>query len=321
MLGPDFDERMTPWRELTAPRVGEAARERAQQQVLELTAGQDPLREPGGNPVLLVGDVHGNAHHMVALIERAADAGISLLIQLGDTFGTHPDTAQGAMELVSAACTRHEVDFVWLHGNHDRHPDVPLWPVQQSSGLQPVRPRVWHLPRGHTWTWHGVRWTAIGGAVSVDAAMRTFGTNVWFEEEISDSEADKIITDVLARHGGTDVLLTHDRPAWVEQALGLTPGGWWQHAPGFWAEDDFHRSQAHQQRLDRIVTALRPRLHLHGHLHRRYTLVSDDTPYRQRCRVEGLAHEGLGNANTLVLPCSPDLDALLSEPFVRGDAR
>ncbi len=130
---------------------------------------------------------------------------------------------------------------------------------------------------------------------------------------------DQQVADVTANVGRTDVLLTHDRPAWVELALGLTPGAWWLTMPRSWSDGDFHRSQAHQQRLDRLVAGLQPALHLHGHLHRRYDLVSDETPWGGRCRVSGLADEGPGN--TLVVPCAPDVPALHADVGACGDAR
>ena len=37
--------------------------------------------------------------------------------------------------------------------------------------------RIWHLPRGHRWRWHGRDWLALGGAVSLDRAVRTAGVN------------------------------------------------------------------------------------------------------------------------------------------------
>jgi hypothetical protein len=45
--------------------------------------------------------------------------------------------------------------------------------------------RIWHLPRGHRWRWHGRDWLALGGAVSLDRGVRTAGVNWWPEEEIT----------------------------------------------------------------------------------------------------------------------------------------
>ena len=36
------------------------------------------------------------------------------------------------------------------------------------DGREQVTGRIWHLPRGHRWRWHGRDWLALGGAVSLD---------------------------------------------------------------------------------------------------------------------------------------------------------
>ncbi|SFK74375.1 metallophosphoesterase family protein [Geodermatophilus ruber] len=280
------------------------------------TAVESPLAMPAGGRVLVVGDVHGSEPHLLRLVQGAAEAGLSTIVQLGDTFGTHPARSARAMDAVSCACVEHGVTFLWLDGNHDRHVGLlDRLPTDPVTGLHPCRPHVWHLPRGASWTWGGCRWTAVGGAVSVDAAVRTYGEDWWIEEELTDADIDRVVAEV----GATDVLLSHDRPAWVEPALGQAPGAWWRHMPFRWSEDDFRRSQAHQRRLDRLVTALRPKLHMHGHLHRRYDLVTDESPWGGRTRVSGLAHEPM-QGNTLVVPCAPDFDRLLADTGTQGDA-
>jgi len=285
--------------------------------VLDTVSGIDPLAFPASGRVLVVGDVHGSEPHLRRLVERAAEQGLSTIVQLGDTFGTHPERSSRVLDAVSGASGEHGVTFPWLDGNHDRHVGfLDRLPTHPGSGLHPCRPHVWHMPRGASWEWEGCRWTAVGGAVSVDAAVRTLGEDWWTQEEMTDADVDRVIAEV----GSTDVLLTHDRPAWVEPALGQTPGAWWRDMPFRWSESDFRRTKAHQRRLDRLVTGLQPRLHLHGHLHRRYDLVTDGSPWGGRTRVSGLAHEPM-QGNTLVVPCAPDLDQLLAHPGADGDAR
>ena len=293
-----------------------ATRSAAARTVLEFVGGQEPLAFPSTGRVLLVGDVHGSEAHLIRLVQRAAEQQVSTILQLGDTFGTHSARSLRVLDAVSRVCVEYGVTFLWLDGNHDRHVGfLDRLPTHPGSGLRPCRPHVWHLPRGASWVWGGCRWTAVGGAVSVDAALRTLGEDWWTEEEVTDADVDRVIAEV----GSTDVLLTHDRPAWVEPALGRTPGSWWQEMPYRWSARDFHRSQQHQRRMDRLATALQPKLHLHGHLHRRYDLVTDESPWAGRTRVSGLAHEPM-QGNTLVVPCAPDFDRLLAHPGADGDA-
>lgn len=262
------------WTEVTeAP--DSATRTWASAEVLAEVSASRPLAVPSGGRVLVVGDVHGSQPHLLRLVQRAAGEGLSTIVQLGDTFGTDTGRSLRVLDALGNACSRYGVTCLWLEGNHDRHVGfLDRLPTHLASGLRPCRPNVWHLPRGVSWEWGGCRWTAVGGAASVDAAVRTLGADWWFEE-VTDAEVDRIIAAV----GATEVLPTHDRPAWVEPALGQAPGGWWRDTPFSWSDADFHRSQTHQDRLDRLVTALRPRLHLHGHLHRRYDLVTDPFPW------------------------------------------
>ena len=81
-----------------------------------------------------------------------------------------------------------------------------------------------------------------------------------------------------------------------------------------WAEGDFYRSQAHQERLDRLVAALQPSWHLHGHLHRRYDVLSSATPRVGACLMTGLANEGQPYANRIITSTQPDLMDLQNVP-------
>jgi hypothetical protein len=309
----DWDDLMTPWRALV--RTRDAARRRALvEQAHAQVTGEDPLAEPGSGRWVIAGDVHANAHYVTSLLDKVRSAGLDRLLVLGDFAGTLPDRTEGFLDWVSYACHQNGVTLLWLDGNHEPHREGILdrCPVDPRTGTRPVRPRVHHLPRGLRWTWGRTRYAAAGGAVSVDRAVRTEGQTVFtFDEELTESQV-----DAISAGGPCDVLLTHDRPAWVELSLEETPGAWWQNTPGRWADGDFHRSQAHQARLDRLVAALRPRWHLHGHLHRRYDHVSSRTPWGGPCLVSGLANEGQPYGNRIVVDTQPDLDNLDTFPLL-----
>jgi len=283
-----WDELMSPWRQLARTRDARK-REKLVLRALATVAHDEPLREPVSGRWVLAGDTHGDAHYVTSLVDKVAAAGLDRLMILGDVAGTRPDQVEGFLDWVSRACLDNDVTLLWLDGNHDPHRDGVLdrCPVDPRTGTRPVRPRVHHLPRGLRWQWGDVRYCAAGGAASVDRSQRSEGVTVFsLDEELTDAQVNSI-----AAAGRCEVLFTHDRPAWIESALGETPGAWWLRAPDVWADEDLYRSQAHQARLDRLVSSLQPRWQLHGHLHRRYDLISSDTPWGGPCRVTGLANE------------------------------
>jgi hypothetical protein len=141
----------------------------------------------------------------------------------------------------------------------------------------PVRQHIYHLPRGHRWDWHGRRWLACGGGVSLDKAVRRYGHDWWPQEEITGEQEAAIIG------GGTaDVMMCHDCPAAVPHAFPAPPSEW--------SPADLARNHAHRIRLQQIVKAVRPAHLMHGHLHRAYQRTCD-FGYRP-VRVTGLGTDG-----------------------------
>jgi hypothetical protein len=80
------------------------------------------------------------------------------------------------------------------------------------------RGRLYHLPRGYRWKWHGRRWLACGGGVSLDRACRRGGIDWWPQEEISDLQEAALIGAGVA-----DVMVCHDCPAAVAHSFPRPP--------------------------------------------------------------------------------------------------
>jgi predicted phosphodiesterase len=251
--------------------------------------------------ILLAGDTHGNIGHLRHVLDEAARRGIDRVFQLGD-FGYWEHELSGVrfLDEVHRAARSRGVTVYFLDGNHDksslihaRYGELP-----DHEGFLTVRGRIRYAPRGHAWQWDGVRFAAFGGARSVDKDWRVeeearrrrkavrkegyrhaagrpqaevpdFTGTLWFpEEEATDDD----VRDVIAAVGGTDVLLTHDKPR------ATRPGT---------DRKDLDICRPNQDRVQRLVDALRPRLVAHGHLHHRYTEVLRHP--HATTRVEGLA--------------------------------
>lgn len=213
----------------------------------------------------VAGDWHGNTGWAVRAIRRICaqlPAGSPrIVLHLGD-FGIWPD--RGGAEFLArtdAALAAAGAQLWFVDGNHEDH--AMLGRLSPGpDGRCPVTDRIWHLPRGYRWEWHGRRWLALGGAVSLDRAERTAGRDWWPEEEISAAQA-----AVVTAAGPADVLVSHDCPAGIEHAFTAPPPAW--------SRADVARARQHQELLAGVAAAVRPSVVLHGHLHEYYRRTVD----------------------------------------------
>jgi hypothetical protein len=216
--------------------------------------------EPAPGRIGVAGDWHGNTAWATRAVRKIcallpAD-GPRVIVQLGD-FGIWPG-ARGREYLsgLDAALAAADAVLWFVDGNHEDFTQLARFRPGPDGRAQ-VTDRIWHLPRGHRWRWHGRDWLALGGAVSLDRAGRTAGADWWPEEEITWPQAGAVI-----EAGPADVMVTHECPAGIEHAF-PPPPSWWSPA-------DLRRSGAHRALLGEVVLAVRPRWLMHGHLHLSY---------------------------------------------------
>lgn len=228
-----------------------------------------PVPGPPGDSarLLIAGDTHGNLDWISTLASLASRHGCSGILQLGD-FGFWPDSRprqsgrvlnDGWLDAVAATLRARGVWMRVIDGNHDAHPLVLANYYRLDSGLVPIRSGLldW-ATRGTRWEWCGVRFGALGGAVSVDQHLRTPGISWWASEEITEDDLERLGGEPL------DVLLTHEAPEGVrhpEVDLGSLPVQFLQVEAS---------SRAQRRLVERARQATSPRLHLHGHHHHRY---------------------------------------------------
>src|SRR6184192_62201 len=168
--------------------------------------------------ILLAGDVHGNCSFVISLLDQARNKGCDRILQLGD-WGAWEHQADGRKFVrdVEKHVAKRGIQILWLDGNHDNtRLTLELHPERDDEGFHVVTDHVRYIPRGHRWTWGGMRFVALGGAYSVDKQWRVNeerkrrapGT-LWFpEEEMTDTEFYRH----LAGPSPVDVLLAHDKP-------------------------------------------------------------------------------------------------------------
>lgn len=227
------------------------------------------LQEPGPGTVMLAGDWQGNTGWATSLIISAGVRDIKVVVQLGD-FGLGSPGRRGDdyLDEIETACARHGVTVLWVDGNHECFDALYELPIDPETGLRQIRPRIFHLPRGLRWRWHGKTWMALGGAHSVDRLHRIPGVSWWPQERLTREEADLAIAG-----GPVDVIVSHDAPDGYE-----IPG-----LPGGLASAELYLAALHRQLIGEVVDATEPAELYHGHYHIRYTAQRGPT------RIVGLA--------------------------------
>ncbi len=119
-------------------------------------------------------------------------------------------------ELDHYGCT-----FCFIDGNHENFerlaelPDAPLFggTVGQASE------HVFHLRRGQVYEIEGKSFFCMGGAMSIDKAVRTEGVSWWRGENITTADMRRGI-EALAAHGSkVDYVLTHTPPERILRRL------------------------------------------------------------------------------------------------------
>lgn len=230
--------------------------------------------------VLLAGDTHADVGFLRCVLETAATLELPVVVQLGD-FGYWPDRRE-FLYRASLARARYGVDLWFLDGNHEHHPALAAAAAAASPlGPEPRAPRelspgLVYLPRGARIEIAGRATLCVGGAASIDRALRRVGRD-WFPDERLDD------TDIASASatGPAEILLSHDAPdGWAIPGLApdheLTPA-WRAERPA---------CEEHRGRLGEVARAVRPRVVVHGHYHHAYALEAT-TPWGP-CRVYGL---------------------------------
>ncbi len=246
------------------------------------------MGQPGPDRVLAAGDWDTNTTRAVAVIQSAGMRGIDTVLQCGDFgFWTPGPATNQHLDSIEATCERFDVTLLWVDGNHECFPALYALPIDTDTGLRPVRPHIYHLPRGYRWTWHGRTWMALGGAHSLDRHARTEGRSWWPEEFLSDADMERATTG-----GPVDVIVAHDCPDRVD-IPGLAP-------PGFYPAAQLADAEAHRNLVGKVVDATRPGVLLHGHYHVRHNAVRP-LANRASTAVIGLADDTADPRDNMLL--------------------
>lgn len=248
--------------------------------------------------LLLLGDTHGNINHVEAVLQYALNHwepgdGPYAIMQLGD-FGLWEHLPSGAAFLNvledwlvgMSEDLETEIVFYWVDGNHENHNilDGGFYELN-DQGFRPIRPHIWHVPRGHTWEWDGVKCMGFGGAYSVDVHNRlqreaNGGHKCWWPQEmITDEQVESV------KGKRVDVLFSHDVPLHV---TGLREAFLAQNGR---ALKNIGRSDENRLQLGCVVKEVQPSTIVHGHYHVRYNGCLEKDP---NVKVFGFNCDGTG---------------------------
>lgn len=241
--------------------------------------------------LLVAGDTHQNYMHIVDTLFVAADReGIDRIFVVGD-FGYWPRNKDGQTFLKELEKTAKAYGIVvyWLDGNHEDHHALRDLKDRRedSEGFWRISEHIRYAPRGHRWTWDGVRFLALGGAFSIDRNWRRVGVSFFFEEVLEQADVYNAIEG-----GKVDIMLTHDLPAGdMLYPIEMIKSRGYSIIPESYRNTMYVRE---------VVDAVQPELLIHGHYHMKYGQPLDN----DKTYVVGLCCDGSGKESYVII----DLD-------------
>ena len=227
---------------------------------------------------LVVGDTHADAQFVSNINRYARDNDVEAIVQLGD-FGYGFNEHANVMASIQAWLDRDESHtWYWVDGNHDNHDKLRemVGPGEDRDLIQFQHDRCFYVPRGVVFQLGDTTCMGMGGAVSVDKAMRRPHVSWWPFEEITQMDI-HVAAKAIDEGADVDVMFTHDGPASDSLESRLSGAGY---------KVD-HHSYANRMNLTRVVDFVRPQRLYHGHYHERYQ-ATYTTPDGWDVQVEGV---------------------------------
>jgi hypothetical protein len=104
---------------------------------------------------------------------------------------------------------------LFIDGNHENFDLLNAYPVQQWNGgkVHFVTDSIIHPMRGQVFTIEGKTIFTMGGASSVDKALRREGVSWWKDELPSEAEYEEALKNLDACGWRVDYIVTHTVPA------------------------------------------------------------------------------------------------------------
>lgn len=164
--------------------------------------------------IYITGDTHG---YLGRLDFRTPGAGDRVIVT-GDFgfvfFGGDEDPAE--REDLDAL-EKKPFEILFVDGNHENFDVLETYPEEMRYGapVRRLRQNIFWLQRGYIYEMEGRSFFVMGGAYSVDKALRLHSREkIWFSQELPNSqEYRRAIESLRQRNMEVDHILTHTAPA------------------------------------------------------------------------------------------------------------
>ena len=159
--------------------------------------------------IFITGDTHGDVDYekLLSLKEKKLSYNDYLIICGDAAICWSPHQLQFFKDLYNAiGCT-----IIYVDGNHENFVMLDYCPLVEYKGavMHRIDEHIFHVLRGEIMTLEGKSFLCIGGAVSIDKAMRTPYVSWWPEEEITYHDINNALENLKERNYKVDYVITH----------------------------------------------------------------------------------------------------------------
>lgn len=172
--------------------------------------------------IYITGDTHGEYDEFLNRVNQYQISKDDIVIVCGD-FGFVWDTPYHRYYL--AKLTAEPFTIAFVDGNHEDFDLLYTYPVTTWNGgkVHKISDNIYHLMRGQCFVIEGKSFFVMGGAYSIDKAMRVEGRS-WWKQELPNNIEYKIAEETLKSCDyKVDYVLTHTVPQSVIRYLGCVP--------------------------------------------------------------------------------------------------
>ena len=172
--------------------------------------------------IYITGDTHGDYDGFMYRLRQLPIEKEDTVIVCGD-FGFVWNTPVHRYSL--AKLTAKPFTIVFVDGNHEDFDLLYTYPVVEwnSGKAHKIADNVYHLMRGQRFEIEGKSFFTMGGAYSVDKAMRVEGRSWWKQELPTNEEYKTAETTLNACNYKVDYVLSHTVPHSVIRYIGEIP--------------------------------------------------------------------------------------------------
>lgn len=166
--------------------------------------------------ILVTGDMHGDGDKQLLKTMYFSN---SILIVCGDFGYIWSGAAKENEEL--DILNNYNCTILFIDGNHENFELLNKYPVKLWNGgsVHEIRSNILHLMRGEVFKIEGKTFAVMGGADSVDKAMRREGISWWKDEIPNIEEWTSLMSNLDTIEWKVDYFLSHTAPTKIVKEM------------------------------------------------------------------------------------------------------